>query len=70
MPESGKNHLQTLFSHAIDKGLRFLQQHSRFLFIPTPENSIITCLCSILGAYIDFLSSHGGFGNPGKNFEN
>lgn len=66
MPDSGKTHLQALFFHAVDKGLRFLKHHSQFLFLPAPEMSIISCLCNILSAYIDFIGSHGGFGNAGN----
>ncbi|KAK7488391.1 hypothetical protein BaRGS_00020365, partial [Batillaria attramentaria] len=64
MPDSGKNHLQALFFHAIDRGLRFLQHHSRFLFLPAPEMSIIACLCNIMNAYIDFLKETWGLWQP------
>ncbi|XP_070181014.1 dynein axonemal heavy chain 6-like [Littorina saxatilis] len=66
MPESGKNHLQALFFHAIDKGVRFMRKHSRFLFLPVPEMSVIATLCNVLNAYISFLKDNGGFGSADK----
>lgn len=66
MPESGKNHLQALFFHAIDKGVRFMRKHSRFLFLPVPEMSVIATLCNVLNAYISFLKDNGGFGSAGE----
>lgn len=66
MPESARNHLQALFSHSIDRGLRFLQHHSRFRFLPVPDMCVVACLCNILNAYVNFLKEHGGFGNQDR----
>ncbi|KAL8598268.1 hypothetical protein ACOMHN_035218 [Nucella lapillus] len=66
IPNSAKSHLQALFFHAVDKGLRFLEHHARFLFLPVPQLSVIACLCNIIHAYISFLKDHGGFGSPDK----
>ncbi|XP_071080158.1 dynein axonemal heavy chain 6-like [Haliotis cracherodii] len=66
LPESGKSHLQGLFDHSVEKGLSFLRKYKRFQVLATPELSIISCICNILSAYLDFMNKHGGFGNPDK----
>ena len=66
LPESGRQHLQILFEHAVDKGLGFVHQYEKHLMVPTPNMSIINCLCNIMTAFFDFMSKNGGFGNPGK----
>ena len=66
IPESGKQHLSALFDHAVDKGLKFTRQYAKFQMLPTPELSIIQCLCNILAAFFDFMVKNGGFGNPGQ----
>jgi dynein heavy chain len=64
-PESGRQHLKALFNHSIDRGLGFVKQFHKHLMLPTPELSLINCLCSILTALFDFMSKNGGFGSPG-----
>lgn len=66
MPDSGRQHLQQLFDFAIEKGLKFIRKHSRFLMMEVPEMCYIMTLCNILSSFLDFLSKHGGFGAPGK----
>ncbi|XP_053375273.1 dynein axonemal heavy chain 6-like isoform X4 [Mercenaria mercenaria] len=66
MPESGKRHLQALFDYSIDKGLKFFQTHHKYQCVPAPDMNLVSCLCHILSAFIDFMSKHGGFGNPDK----
>ena len=65
MPDSGKRYLQSMFDYSIEKGFKFFQNHKRFQCVPAPDMSIISCLCHILSAFFDFMSKHGGFGNPG-----
>ena len=66
LPDSGRQHLQILFEHAVDKGLGFVHQYEKHLMVPTPNMSIINCLCNIMTAFFDFMAKNGGFGNPGK----
>lgn len=66
MPDSGRQHLQQLFDFAIEKGLKFIRRHSRFLMMEVPEMCYIMTLCNILSSFLDFLSKHGGFGAPDK----
>ncbi|XP_041352994.1 dynein heavy chain 6, axonemal-like isoform X2 [Gigantopelta aegis] len=66
LPDSGKQHLQALFEHSIEKGLAFLRKYKHFQMITVPELSIVSSLCHILMAYLDFISKNGGFGNPDK----
>ena len=66
MPDSGKKHLLALFDYTIEKGIKFIQRHTRFQPIVAPELSTIMTLCNILTAYFDFMLQNGGFGNPGK----
>ncbi|OWF46435.1 Dynein heavy chain 6, axonemal [Mizuhopecten yessoensis] len=66
MPESGKRYLQDMFDHAIEKGLRFARKYVRFQSIPAPEMCLISCLCHILSAFLDFMAKNGGFGTPDK----
>lgn len=66
MPDSGRQHLQQLFDFAIEKGLKFIRRHSRFLMMEVPEMCYIMTLCNIMSSFLDFLSKHGGFGAPGK----
>ncbi|KAK3092231.1 hypothetical protein FSP39_000084 [Pinctada imbricata] len=66
MPESGKRHLQQLFEHSIEKGMKFSRKHHRFQTINLPEMSHVTSLCHILTAFFDFMAKHGGFGSPDK----
>lgn len=68
MPDSGRQHLQQLFDFAIEKGLKFIRKHSRFLMMEVPEMCYIMTLCNIMSSFLDFLSKHGGFGAPGKPF--
>lgn len=68
MPDSGRQHLQQLFDFAIEKGLKFIRKHSRFLMMEVPEMCYIMTLCNIMSSFLDFLSKHGGFGAPGKFF--
>ena len=65
-PDSGKEHLEALFEHAVDRGLAFAALHKRFQLIPAPDMSFVVSLCSILSAYIEFLGKNGGFGLAGK----
>ncbi|ESO83512.1 hypothetical protein LOTGIDRAFT_133247 [Lottia gigantea] len=65
LPDSGKSHLLKLFEHSIDKGLKFLKKYQKFQTIMVPEMSIVSTLCHLLSAYFDYMSKHGGFGNPG-----
>ncbi|KAH3851244.1 hypothetical protein DPMN_093724, partial [Dreissena polymorpha] len=69
MPDSGKRHLQALFDYSIDKGLRFFKKHQKFQCVPAPEMSLISCLCHILSAFLDFMSKNGGFGSLDKEKE-
>ena len=66
-PESGRSHMQALFDHAIDKGLKFTRTYAKNQMLPTPELSIIACLCNILTAFFDFMAKNGGFGKAGKS---
>nr|KAI8735296.1 dynein heavy chain 6; axonemal-like [Biomphalaria glabrata] len=61
-PESGKHFLQSLFESSIDKGLNFLHKYKEHQAIIAPDLSIIATLCHILAAYLEFMTSHGGFG--------
>ena len=67
MPESGKAFLMAQFESSIDKGLIFLHKFKEHQAVEAPDLSIVGTLCHILAAYIDFIGSHGGFGNPGKS---
>ncbi|XP_069117336.1 dynein axonemal heavy chain 6-like isoform X3 [Argopecten irradians] len=66
MPESGKRYLQDMFDHTIEKGLRFARKYIRFQSIPAPEMCLVSCLCHILSAFLDFMAKNGGFGAPDK----
>ena len=66
MPDSGRQHLNLLFEHALDRGLEFVHHHSKHLLIPTPDHSFVMCLCNILAAFLDFMGKNGGFGIPGQ----
>ncbi|ELU16869.1 hypothetical protein CAPTEDRAFT_116652 [Capitella teleta] len=66
LPESGRTHLSALFDHSVDRGLAFVKLYRKHLMLPTPELSLIKCMCSILSALFDFMTKHGGFGNPGE----
>ncbi|GFO34548.1 dynein heavy chain 1, axonemal, partial [Plakobranchus ocellatus] len=64
MPESGKSFLLAQFETSIDRGLNFLRKFKEHQAVEAPDLSIVGTLCHILAAYIDFIGSHGGFGNP------
>lgn len=69
MPESGKRHLQALFDYSIDKGIKFFHKYNKYQCVPAPDMNLVSCLCHILAAFIEFMSKHGGFGSPGSFFE-
>ena len=66
MPESGKTFLMAQFESSIDRGLVFLHKFKEHQAIEAPDLSIVGTLCHIMAAYLDFIGSHGGFGNPGR----
>lgn len=66
MPESGKRHLQALFDHSIDRGLKFFGKFGSHQYVPAPVLSLLGTLCNILSAFFDFMGKNGGFGRPGE----
>ena len=69
IPESARQHLFAMFEHSIDKGLEFRRQNKKYLILPLPDLSLVTCLCNILSAFFDFMAKHGGFGLAGACFD-
>ena len=65
MPDTGRQYLQAMFDHSVDRGLQFLKANKNYQMVPAPEMSFVSCLCNILAAFIDFLAKNGGFGSPG-----
>lgn len=65
LPVSGRDHIWALCELSVEQGIAFVRRNSRHLVVNVPDMAMVTCLCGILSAFIDFLQSHGGFGSIG-----
>ncbi|XP_077989551.1 dynein axonemal heavy chain 6-like [Glandiceps talaboti] len=63
IPLSGKQHLLALCEKSIDAGMAFIQKYYKYQHVPVPAMSIITTLCNLLDAFLEFLATHGGYGH-------
>ncbi|XP_038617180.1 dynein heavy chain 14, axonemal [Tachyglossus aculeatus] len=59
---SGIQCLERLFEKSVKEGLNFLKKHKKMQPFPVQEEGVVMNLCRILGAFIDFMSKNGGFG--------
>ena len=66
MGETGRKHLEQLFNHSVERGLRFLHQNAAHQMVPAPDMAIVMCLCNIMAAFFEFMAKHGGFGAAGE----
>ncbi|MBN3325639.1 DYH1B protein, partial [Atractosteus spatula] len=57
---AGQTCLQNFFDKSMSEGLRFVKKNQKLQTFPVPEIAIVMTLCSILGAFIDFLGKNGG----------
>ncbi|XP_071789676.1 dynein axonemal heavy chain 6-like isoform X2 [Asterias amurensis] len=64
IPESGKQHLLSLFDKSVDKGLEFMSHFSPHQIVAATNMSMVSMLCHLLYAFLDFLGKNGGYGNP------
>ncbi|XP_066570029.1 dynein axonemal heavy chain 6 [Amia ocellicauda] len=66
--EAGQSCLQSLFDRSMSEGLCFVKKNQKMQNFPVPEVAIVTTLCSILAAFFNFLSQHGGLGGTFPRF--
>ncbi|XP_028903273.1 dynein heavy chain 14, axonemal isoform X3 [Ornithorhynchus anatinus] len=64
---SGVKCLESLFEKSVKEGLNFLKKHKKMQPFPVQEEGVVMNLCRILGAFIDFMSKNGGFGQNDFN---
>uniref|UniRef100_UPI00398EBB27 dynein axonemal heavy chain 14-like n=1 Tax=Pristiophorus japonicus TaxID=55135 RepID=UPI00398EBB27 len=62
LPQKGREWLQTLFDTSMSAGLSFVRDHRMLQQLAISELGIVMTLCHILRAFLDFMSSNGGFG--------
>ncbi|XP_033124826.1 dynein heavy chain 6, axonemal-like [Anneissia japonica] len=61
-PESGKKHLHALFERSVDRGLDFVHAHAKQQHVPATDMNIISMLCHLLSAFVNFMGKNGGYG--------
>nr|XP_015200682.1 PREDICTED: dynein heavy chain 14, axonemal isoform X2 [Lepisosteus oculatus] len=66
---AGQTCLQNFFDKSISEGLRFVKKNQKLQTFPVPEIAIVMTLCSILGAFIDFLGKNGGLAGEASDIE-
>jgi dynein heavy chain len=63
LPDSGCQHLLSLFDHSVNSGLDFLHMHHTDQFLPTCDFGVVMTLCNLLASLLSHIASHGGFGS-------
>ena len=61
LPQAVRDHFGLLFEHFIPKGFKFLRKHKESIIMDIPDLSIVTTLCHLLGAFIQFLNDNMAF---------
>eukprot|EP00058_Branchiostoma_floridae_P021107 XP_002606597.1 hypothetical protein BRAFLDRAFT_120109 [Branchiostoma floridae] len=67
IPETGRTHLEKLFELSIDDGLAFMTRRRKHQHLPATELGMVSSLCRILSALLDFMGKNGGFGVQGRS---
>ncbi|XP_019625905.1 PREDICTED: LOW QUALITY PROTEIN: dynein heavy chain 6, axonemal-like [Branchiostoma belcheri] len=62
IPETGRTHLEKLFELSIDDGLAFTTRRKKHQHLPATDLGMVSSLCKILSALLDFMGKNGGFG--------
>ncbi|XP_073527968.1 dynein axonemal heavy chain 14 isoform X2 [Phyllobates terribilis] len=62
VPTDGVQYLTLLLNKSVDEGIRFIRKRKDNLAFPVQDLVLVMNLCTILEAFINFMSGNGGFG--------